>query len=152
MTLQFCSCDISAILTPVINCTLLIWPPLCTSSCLGHNFYKHHSSYCKFYRKNQTNKAILGEKKCILMLILLEINAFIKIKIQLSYLARLGILFLSNIFLRLVVVTDFFFFWHGHFSYLLDSRRADICRVAGGKAEIKADFHLIFPKYNCIIK
>ena len=78
------------------------------------------------------------------MLILLEINAFIKIKIQLSYLARLGILFLSNIFLRLVVVTDFF--WHGHFSYLLDSRRADICRVAGGKAEIKADFHLIFSK------
>ena len=93
MTLQFCSCDISAILTPVINCTLLIWPPLCTSSCWGHNFYKHHSSYCKCYRKNQTNKAILGEKKCILMLILLEINAFIKIKIQLSYLARLGILF-----------------------------------------------------------
>ena len=33
---------------------------------------------CKCYRKNQTNKAILGEKKSILMLILLEINAFIK--------------------------------------------------------------------------
>ena len=33
---------------------------------------------CECYRKNQTNKAILGEKKSILMLILLEINAFIK--------------------------------------------------------------------------
>ena len=44
----------------------------------------------------------------MLMLILLEISAFIKIKIQLIYLARLGILFLSNIFLRLVVVTEFF--------------------------------------------
>ena len=32
---------------------------------------------CECYRKNQTNKAILGEKK-YLMLILLEINAFIK--------------------------------------------------------------------------
>ena len=33
---------------------------------------------CECYRKNQTNKAIFGEKKSILMLILLEINAFIK--------------------------------------------------------------------------
>ena len=49
------------------------------------------------------------------------------------------------------MVTDFFF-WHGYFSYLLDSRRADICRVAGGKSEIKADFHIIFPKYNCNYK
>ena len=102
-------------------------------------------------QEKSNKQSHFGRKKCILMLILLEINAFIKIKIQLSYLARLGILFLSNIFLSLVVVTDFFF-WHGHFSYLLDSRRADICRVAGGKSEIKADFHLIFPKYNCIIK
>ena len=57
--------------------------------------------YCECYRKNQTKKAILGEKKCILMLILLEtiqINAYIKIKIQLSYLARLGIVFFSTYF------------------------------------------------------
>ena len=56
--------------------------------------------YCECYRKNQINKAILGEKKCILMLILLEliqINAYIKIKIQLSYLARLRILFIKLI-------------------------------------------------------
>ena len=45
-----------------------------------------------------------------------------------------------------------FFFRHGHFSYLLDSIRADICRVAGEISEIKADFHLIFPKYNCNYK
>ena len=38
------------------------------------------------------------EKKCILMLILLKINAFIKMKIQLSYLARLGILFYQTYF------------------------------------------------------
>ena len=43
------------------------------------------------------------------MLILLEINAFIKIKSKLSYLARLGILFLSNIFLSLIDVTEFVF-------------------------------------------
>ena len=54
--------------------------------------------YCECYRKNQTNTAILGEKKSILMLILLEINAFIKMKIQLSYLARLGILFYQTYF------------------------------------------------------
>ena len=53
---------------------------------------------CECYRKKQTNKAILGEKKCILMLILLEINAFIKMKTQLSYLARLGILFYQTYF------------------------------------------------------
>ena len=60
-------------------------------------------------QEKSNKQSHFGRKKCILMLILLEINAFIKIKIQLSYLARLGILFLSNIFLRLVVVTDFFF-------------------------------------------
>ena len=61
-------------------------------------------------QEKSNKQSHFGRKKCILMLILLEINAFIKIKIQLSYLARLGILFLSNIFLRLVVVTDLFFF------------------------------------------
>ena len=43
------------------------------------------------------------------------------------------------------------FCWHGYFSYLV-SRRAEICLVAGGKSEIKADFHLFLTKYNCIIK
>ena len=52
---------------------------------------------CECYRKNQTNKAILGEKKSILMLILLEINAFIKNPT--FYLARLGILCFHRIFL-----------------------------------------------------
>ena len=63
--------------------------------------------YCKCYRKNQTNKAILGEKKCILMLILLEINAF-NILNQCLYQnenptflpCQVGNTFLSNIFLR----------------------------------------------------
>ena len=75
--------------------------------------------YCKCYRKNQTNKAILGEKKCILMLILLEINAF-NILNQCLYQnenptflpCQVWNTFLSNIFLRfrsVVVVTEFFF-------------------------------------------
>ena len=44
MTLQICSCDISAILNPVINCTLLIWLPYAEASVGGIMFYKHHSS------------------------------------------------------------------------------------------------------------
>ena len=48
--------------------------------------------YCNVTGKIKPTKPF-WEKKCILMLILLEINAFIKMKIQLSYLARLGILF-----------------------------------------------------------
>ena len=76
--------------------------------------------YCECYRKNQTNKAILGEQKCLLMLILLEINVFIKMKIQLSYLARLGILFIKHIS-KVGCGHRIFFCWHGHFSYLLDS-------------------------------
>ena len=32
-TLQFCRCDNLCSPTPVINCTFLIWPPLCTSIC-----------------------------------------------------------------------------------------------------------------------
>ena len=63
--------------------------------------------YCECYRKNQTNKAILGEKKCILMLILLEITAF-NILNQCLYQnenptflpCQVGNTFLSNIFLR----------------------------------------------------
>ena len=102
-------------------------------------------------QEKSNKQSHFGRKKCIFMLILLEINAFIKIKIQLSYLARLGILFFIK-HISKVGCGHRFFFWHGHFSYLLDSRRADICRVAGGKSEIKADFHLFFPKYNCIIK
>ena len=70
---------------------------------------------CECYRKNQTNKAIFGEKKCILMLILLEINAFIK-KSNFPTLPGWEYFVFTEIFC-----------WHGHFSYLLDSRRADIC-------------------------
>ena len=58
-------------------------------------------------QEKSNKQSHLGEK-CILMLILLEINAFVKMKIQLSYLSRLW-KFLSNIFLRLVVVTEILF-------------------------------------------
>ena len=70
---------------------------------------------CECYRKNQTNKAILGEKKCILMLILLEINAFIKNPTFLP--CQVGnTLFSQNFFFGMAI-------FH---LYLLDSRRADI--------------------------
>ena len=76
-----------------------------------------------------------GEKKCILMMILLEINAFNILNKCLyqnenpTFLpCQVGNTFLSNIFLRFSGCGHrIFFCWHGHFSYLLDSRRADIC-------------------------
>ena len=75
------------------------------------------------------------------MLILLAINAFI---INPTFLpCQVGnTLFSQNFFVGMAI-------FH---LYLLDSRRADICLVTGEKSEIKADFHPIFPKYNCIIK
>ena len=104
-------------------------------------------------QEKSNKQSHFGRKKCILMLILLEINAFIKKKNPTFLPCQVG----NTFFIKHISKVGcghrfFFFFWHGHFSNLLDSRRADICRVAGGKAEIKADFHLIFPKYNCIIK
>ena len=36
--------------------------------------------------------------------------------------------------------------------FLILEEQIYICRVVGGKSEMKADFHLIFPKYNCSIK
>ena len=41
LTQQFCRCDISALPTPVINCTLLIWPYIM--------FYKHQFYFSLVY-------------------------------------------------------------------------------------------------------
>ena len=59
--------------------------------------YMSSADYCDVKGKIKQTKPF-WEEKCILMLILLEINAFIRIKIQLSYLARLGILFYQTYF------------------------------------------------------
>ena len=95
--------------------------------------------YCECYRKNQTKTTPFLEKKCILRLILLEINAFIKTKIQLSYLARLGILFYQTIFSDWLW-SQKFFVGMAIFLIFIESGRADICCVAGGKSEIRLIF------------
>ena len=61
-------------------------------------------------QEKSNKQSHFGRKKCILMLILLEINAFIKIKIQLSYLARLGILFFIKHISKVGCGHRFFFF------------------------------------------
>ena len=91
--------------------------------------------YCECFTGKSNKQSHFWRKKCILMLILLEINAF-NILNQCLYQnenptflpCQVGNTFLSNIFLRFSGCGHrFFFCWHGHFSYLLDSRRADIC-------------------------
>ena len=70
---------------------------------------------CECYRKNQTNKAILGEKK-------MYFDADFTLNQCLYQKSNFPTLPGWEYF----VFTEMFC-WHGHFSYLLDSRRADIC-------------------------
>ena len=109
MTLQFCSCDNSAILTPVINCTLLIWPPLYAQAAVGGIIFINIILVTVNVTGKIKQTKPFWEKKMYFDADFTLNQCLYQNKNPTFLPCQVGNTFLSNIFLRLVVVTDFFF-------------------------------------------